>query len=761
MPTLSQRFSRFRIPVLRIAGIVGLLAAITASAQETLKPLESRKFLDQTVWRTETQAQMHERVFTAYWDHLRASSDKLRALDWLPFQQLHFRALGTPTEYPLQITAAHASGAKQSFSHPALTKRLDTLAQSGLKLVSTEWHHQTFDPPRDEEPARSQVTFLLNLEHPQEQASISVTGILHVTWLRTPNAAPKIDSLRAEDIEVSRRTASSGFARVASIDARDLGESPFRLHPLILYDLDRDGLSELILGGVNTVHWNRGNGQFERRPLLSHWRGEIGESAIVADFDGDTHPDFLCITARDRIPVLFRGNALGQFSEPGRPAAQAPIQNASVLTAGDVDADGDLDLYVTQYRRAYTGGQMPTPFFDANDGYPAYLLLNDGKGQFTDHTESAGLAAKRFRRTYSSSFVDLDHDHDLDLLVVSDFAGVDVYTNDGQGHFTDVRDEWVEQWHNFGMAHTVADFNLDGRLDFYVIGMSSTTMRRLNYMKLNRPGYEDHGTMRTVMGYGNRLYLNQGKGFQSPAWAHSAARTGWSWGTTAFDFDNDGDEDLYVANGFISGDSTQDYCTTFWCHDIYTGNSKPNSTIATLLNASQLPIMNRSISWNGYEHNKLLVNDGETGFRNVAHLLGTALNQDCRGVASDDLNGDGRMDLLVVEERWEGNGKKAQILHVLANALPQPGNWIGIRLENAPAGTSPIGATVRLTSAAGEQIRTLITGDSFYSQHAPVAHFGIGSTQEIESLEVVWPNQTRTKFERPAINRYHSIQPVD
>src|SRR5437867_6237436 len=149
-----------------------------------------------------------------------------------------------------------------------------------------------------------------------------------------------------------------------------------------------------------------------------------------------------------------------------------------VLSCGDIDHDGDLDVFLGQYKVPYQGGQMPTPYYDANDGFPSFLLVNDGRGNFEERTAAAGLAAKRFRRTYSCSFADLDDDGDLDLLVVSDFAGTDVYYNDGQGHFTDVTKTVLDEAHTFGMAHAFGDFDHDGHADIFVIGMNSFSANR-------------------------------------------------------------------------------------------------------------------------------------------------------------------------------------------------------------------------------------------------------------------------------------------
>ena len=124
---------------------------------------------------------------------------------------------------------------------------------------------------------------------------------------------------------------------------------------------------------------------------------------------------------------------------------------------------------------------------------------------------SLGWRKKRNRRTYSSSFVDINDDQDLDLVVVSDYAGVDLYFNNGQGQFEDVTATQLPKRSLFGMAHTIADFNADGLADLYAIGMSSTTARRLDQMGLVRNDRPDIHEMRPEMGYGNRMFLRDEK----------------------------------------------------------------------------------------------------------------------------------------------------------------------------------------------------------------------------------------------------------
>jgi hypothetical protein len=309
----------------------------------------------------------------------------------------------------------------------------------------------------------------------------------------------------------------------------------------------------------------------------------------------------------------------------------------------------------------------------------------------------------------------------------------------------------------FGMAHTFGDYDLDGDLDFYVIGMSSTTARRLDQMGLRREDKAEANEMRMVMGYGNRMFLREGDGWVTAPFNADVARTGWSWGTSSFDFDNDGDRDIFVANGHVSGQSTQDYCTAFWRHDIYTDDSSADLARASVFQLMMDPLQEAQISWNGYEHKVLFMNEHGTGFTNISFLLGTAFEYDARAVVTDDLDADGRVDLLVVESKAGGPTDSEYILHVYRNQLDGSGNWVGVRLREEGGGISPVGATVTVETASGTQKVRLVTGDSYSSQHATTAHFGLGGLTAVEAIEVRWPNGTTRRLEHPGINQYHAV----
>ena len=728
--------------------------------------LQQRKHLDETIWKDEVLSQEYEQVFVNLWDKLRAAKDKLTVVESFPFEQLILGKPQKPQSRDLGITVTRYSGRDKTLDKPTWQKLLSQFRQAGYEIVQTEWHHAKFYPA-DPSAVRSTVNMTAHVLNRRTDKRYIVKAALQVEWepRTNPDDLPRPRTIDATALKIIDRQGEPAFRLAHTIRPQKMkrGTMERSLLPVFAYDLDRDGLSEIIVPYMNSIFWNRGNWNFEPEPLFKHLGKGITFTGVLADFTGDGRADFLGAGAG---PVsLLSADEKGRFSTRMRRITKANIklQNPRAVSAGDIDSDGDLDVWIGQYMGPYKNGQMPTPYYDANDGYPAYLFRNDGKGKFTDITESAGLAKKRFRRTYSGSLVDVDDDQDLDLVVCSDFAGLDLYLNNGQGQFTDVSDTHLDHRHSFGMSLTFGDYNGDGKIDMFMAGMGSTTARRLDQLKLGRDEFPLHQKKRAPMGYGNRMFLavdeetkNTGKverKFRQAPFNDQVARTGWSWGSTSFDFDNDGDCDIYVANGHLSRGSAKDYCTHFWRQDIYSGSSKEDPAIATL--HELMPDSTSTMSWNGFEHNCLLMNEAGGGFLNIAFLMGAAFEFDSRGVVTDDLNGDGRTDLVVVETSYES--RYPFEIHVLENRLATDHHWIGVRLGEEKNGNSAMGATVVLRSADGTQVSKILSGDSFVSQHALTTHFGLGALTKVDSIEVIWTDGVRRKLANPAIDQYHRI----
>ena len=724
------------------------------------KLLADRKQLDQTVWANEVRSHEYEATLIRLWDDLLAAGrdkkdgDKLAVLAAVPLETITVGKPAPEEKLDWDIQAWRFDKPKKQLDHQGWVALIDWARKQGFRLVQSEWHHATFRPAGDDPPS-STVTLKLHLLQAIEKLRVIIRGKIEVAWSaeKDTNGNPIPRTIDATGLELLTRKGEPAFDQqeMLTIDPATPGR-PAGIHPLFTYDLDGDGLSEIIAAGCNRIYRNLGGGKFKQDDLLPLPQ-RFFEVGVLADFNGDGTADFVAPGIRGDL-LTYQGRKDGTFSPQALGNIRGgPLRQPQALTAGDIDGDGDLDLWVGQYAISYVAGTMPSPYYDANDGLPADLLLNDGKGKFTPATEAAGLAKKRNRRTYTAAFVDLDDDKDLDLLVISDFAGVDMYHNDGKGYFTDVTDRQVDEPHLFGMSATLGDYDLDGRLDLYVSGMASTTARRLERLKLGRENRADIHMMRLRMAYGNRMYLRTDKGYKQPAFRDEVARTGWTWGGAALDFDNDGDEDIYVANGHSSGKSTKDHCTHFWCHDIYEASPKPDEHRNKLFQFVHKGYLNRSESWDGYQKNTLLMNGQGKGFSSIAFLLGVAKEYDARAVVADDLDADGRVDLLVVEDRWT----EGQILHVYRNQLKTGNHWIGVRLREQGKGLSPIGAEVTVFAGGKKQIRRIVAGASIHSQQANTLHFGLGATTKVDAIEVRWHGGKTRRIEMPKIDQYHTV----
>lgn len=717
--------------------------------------LRERQRLDETVWREEVEAQQYEQFFVSLWDDLRAAEDPLEILSQVSFQDLRVGQPGNPDEHDWQIYTTQFGQPTRTVSQADYLQSCQELRAQGYQIVQTEWHHSRFEIS-DEGHARSVVAIRIDAEKAQSPSTrCSITGDIVVEWMDTPDtdSAPRPKSIDACDIRVTKTSAPIGFEIAAKVSMQEIGVPMQNAPAIIVYDLDRDGLSELLIPSANLVFHNRGDWRFDRHSLMAAPRNSEITASLLADFDGDGRPDLLCAGAG--FAQLFRANEHGDFQSPSEDVGSIgnSLAYPSAMTAGDIDSDGDLDVWLAQYKPAYHFGQMPTPYYDANDGFPSFLLINDGQGSFRDKTEDWGLSAKRLRRTYGATLVDLDADNDLDLVVASDYSGLDLYLNEGGNHLRDVTSSLGKHRHCFGMSLTFGDYNLDQRLDFYMTGMASTTARRLEAMGLGRPEYPEHQRMRSVMGYGNRMFLSKGGGFRQAPFNDQVARTGWSWGSASFDFDNDADVDIYVANGHRSNQTAKDYCSRFWTHDNYTGSSEHDPQFVDFFQ-EVLEKEFSSISWNGFEHNCLLMNKSGSGFKKVGILMGVAFEFDSRNVISDDFDRDGRRDLLVVGRL---PGETQASIFLIKNNFETDNHWIGLHLYESRPERSPIGARVVVEYGEEAQLSSIVTGDSLYSQHATNVHFGLGPIDSVDRIRVTYSGGASTIIENPEVDIYHSI----
>ncbi|MGA1238295.1 MAG: CRTAC1 family protein, partial [Limisphaerales bacterium] len=722
----------------------------TLQLVNTIEALELQAL--ETVWLPELIAQPCSQFIEEFWNHLNSSTNRLLSLTQITPTPVTLPSWPKSPPDSRNIQHRRPSPPHSTLPYSNWTNLLHSLHHQGWSLLEFELRHESFETNASGLPLRSGLYAAAHCSHPTTQLHITLQGRLWIDWTPTQPHQPAIPhQINATQLELKTRQGPPAFHPSFTTTIPPPNQD-YSLDPLLVHDLNHDHTSEIILAAGNLLYQRTPSGSYNPLPLCQIPTRSI-TSAILADITHDGITDFVCATLKGLTVYPGSTNSI-TFSLPHYSAWNAPADwhYPMSISAGDIDGDSDLDLFIGQYRIPYSDNSFPTPFYNALDGFPSFLLLNDGTGHFTDITPTSGLSTKRNRRTYSASLVHLNDDNLLDLLVVSDFAGLDLYLNTSNASFTDQTSQLIPNPYAFGMAHAFADFNRDGHQDLLMIGMHSPTVDRLNTLNLWRTENPLEQTMRTNMTHGNRLYLSHPNSpFSSPTWTHSIARSGWSWGCTALDVENDGWPDVYIANGLESRTSVHDYEGEYWLHDRFVGAQSTNHALHYYFQGKFARTRGQGDSYGGYDRNRLFLNQTGHGFTDVGHLLGVGFQEDGRNVVSDDLNNDGKMDLIITGYDLFPNPQLT--LRVLENHIPESGNWIGFHL---PSTVAP-GTRITLHANSFTTTRQITSGDSHRSQHPPHLHFGLGQIQQISHAEIRWPSGQVTLLPHPAINHYHPL----
>jgi hypothetical protein len=510
-------------------------------------------------------------------------------------------------------------------------------------------------------------------------------------------------------------------------------------------DYDNDGLYDLFIpdGVESKLFRNNGDGSFSDVTAKAGLSGLDGVSvALFADYDNDGHKD-LFVSRTFKPNQLFHNNGDGTFTDVTAKSGIGADCCTTVASWVDYDNDGKLDLYVGRYLDPRL--DIPTTFY-ARNGLPNQLYHNNGDGTFTNVTEKSGVG--EIGLCLGTVWGDYNDDGYPDLYVVNDFGRKTLYRNNGNGTFTDVTVKSGTLAYGAGMNASMADYDNDGKLDIYVtnirsedawyaewptVGRYMANSWKQGVWKTDMPLYfqvfQQSGTnfvkVFQDMATGNNLLHNKGDGtFEDLTAKANANPVGWFWGASFADFDNDGWQDIFAADGWVYNDKDTEIELDFL----------NNVVSEQLMYKSGIlfdPAHFGHTSWHGWEHNRYLRNRGDGTFDEVGRAAGNDLLLNARGVAVADFWNRGAMDIAV--------SASTDKHHLLRNEVGVGRHWLQVELVGTKSNRDAVGARISIKAAGKPQMREIVLGDGYASQNSLRQHFGLGSATSVDELTVKWP----------------------
>ena len=437
----------------------------------------------------------------------------------------------------------------------------------------------------------------------------------------------------------------------------------------------------------NALYKNNRDGTFtdvtEKAGVIG---GGFGQGVAVGDYDGDGFPDIY--VTQYGSSILYHNNGDGTFTDVTAKAGVAAPGWASAAVWFDYDNDGRLDLFVARF--ADFTKELNKPCGIHEDGLRHYcipkayapmaswLFHNNGDGTFTDVSKESGIAS-HLGKAWGVVATDINNDGRMDLFVSNDTVPNFLYVNHGNGKFEEIGEIAGIAYSADGLARSgmgvdSADVDQDGYMDLYVANIN----------------YQDYSLYRN----------NHDETFDDDAGQDGIASSTYlmsGWGLKFFDFDNDGNLDLFQVDGHPDDLIDQQHLQVTY---------------------AERPML---FQWNG------------KGFTNISAHGGPVFSQPlaARGLAIGDFNNDGATDVLI------GVNDGAPVL--VQNIVGAQNHWLGIKLVGTKSNRDAVGARITYQAQDLKRSRMKVGGGSFLSSHDPRMVLGIGKRERVDWVEIKWP----------------------
>ena len=506
-------------------------------------------------------------------------------------------------------------------------------------------------------------------------------------------------------------------------------------------DINNDGLPDILFTGNmvrNRLFLNKGNFKFEDITEKSGIADKQGwcTGATMVDINGDGKLDiYICRTAdanpARRKNLLFINNGDLTFTEEAEKYGLADVGYSTQAAFFDYDKDGDLDCFITNHSlQKYTTGAQQNPELrnQRNPDFANKLYRNDN-GHFTEVSDQAGITSNVFTFGLGLSITDINNDGWPDIYVSNDFNEPDyLFINNRNGTFSEQLSKRMDQVPLYSMGCDAADYNNDGLVDLMTLDM----LPESNRMQKMHSGAENFNKFQYLFDKGfyyqysrNMLQKNNGDGtFSEIGQLAGVSNTDWSWSALLSDFDNDGNKDLFVSNGYVKDYTDMDFMKFTMNNVIRAKQGGQATSVKDYIDkmpSNEMP-------------DYIFQNNGDQTFTKRTEEWGLDQKTVSAGAAYADLDNDGALDLVI------NNTNSLAGIYKNNSETSLKNHYLKIKLIGDSKNSGGIGSKVKLFCGSQQFYQEEFPVRGFQSSVDPVLNFGIGKHTIIDSLLIIWPN---------------------